>query len=97
MVRGWLRSRVGRFDKSASSLVEDHPSGGEERAGLPMTTVAVSELESAIENWRESTAAASKGRWNRYAGFWLVSEPRQVHFRLCFDGLVEIELLEGGA
>jgi len=60
-----------------------------------MTAYSVGELESAIEKWIFSTEAASKGPWNRYDGFWLVSEPRQVHFRLFFDGSVEIELFEG--
>jgi hypothetical protein len=62
-----------------------------------MTTFSVDELESAIEKWNASTGAATKGPWNRNDGFWLVSEPRQVHFRLCLDGSVEIELFEGPA
>jgi hypothetical protein len=62
-----------------------------------MTTFALSELESALEKWQTSTGAARKGPWNRNDGFWLVSEPRQVHFRLCFRGSVEMELLEGPA
>jgi hypothetical protein len=62
-----------------------------------MTTVVVDELESAMEKWITSTGAATKGHWNRYDGFWLVSDPRQAHFRLCFDGSIEIELFEGPA
>jgi hypothetical protein len=62
-----------------------------------MTRVAVSELESALERWIGSTQAATKGPWNRHDGFWLVSDPRQVHFRLCIDAAIEIELLQGRA
>jgi hypothetical protein len=62
-----------------------------------MSTISIRELESALEKWINSTRAATKGYWNRFDGFWLVSEPYQVHFRLRFDGIVEIELLEGEA
>jgi hypothetical protein len=40
---------------------------------------------------------SKQGTWNRNDAFWLVSAPRQVHFRFGFDGSVEMEVLEGPA
>jgi hypothetical protein len=58
---------------------------------MPLFTLRM--LESAIDNWLSSTAAARK-REKRKDGFWLISGNREVHFRLCADGSFEMELLE---
>jgi hypothetical protein len=54
-------------------------------------------MESALEKWLGANAAATKGPWNRWDGFWLLSEGRRVHLRFRFDGVIEIALHEGPA
>jgi hypothetical protein len=51
-------------------------------------------MESALEKWLGANAAATKGPWNRWDGFWLLSEGRRVHLRFRFDGVIEIALYE---